>query len=197
MSNCQIWYDSSPVWFFAMLNRMSRFVLAITGPSGSGKSTIGEKLAKQLGQCVNIDADHVKHMIVSGFYRDKNNPAGWGFSQWGLVGDSIGLLAANFLSQNYDVIVNGYIDEPAWANIEKHISITHKILLLPELDTVKIRDASRNSEYVMGGESVTQHHNTFSKDNYYASFTKLDTTNHNIDETVKAIRDLLVSSIVG
>mgnify|MGYP003591616781 FL=1 len=43
------------------------FVLAITGPTGSGKSTVSEKLAKQIDRCVNIDADHIKHMIVSGF----------------------------------------------------------------------------------------------------------------------------------
>jgi adenylate kinase family enzyme len=48
----------------------SKIALVITGPAGVGKSTVAEKLAKQLGHCVNIDADHIKHMIVSGFYKD-------------------------------------------------------------------------------------------------------------------------------
>ncbi len=173
---------------------MSKFVHAITGPSGSGKSTVGEKLAKALERCVNIDADHIKHMIVSGFYKDENNPGGWGFNQWELVGESIGLLASNFVNQGYDVIINGYIDAPAWNNIESHVAISHKVMLLPELDTLIARDAERNPEYVMGSEPVTQHHSIFSNGSFYEPFTKLDTTHHSIDETVKSIMDILCSS---
>jgi adenylate kinase family enzyme len=51
---------------------MSHFVLAITGPAGAGKSTVGEKIAKSFRRCVNIDADHIKHMIVSGFHAAGN-----------------------------------------------------------------------------------------------------------------------------
>lgn len=121
------------------------FVLAITGPTGSGKSTVAEKIAKKLDNCVNIDADHIKHMLVSGFYKDDTNPGGWSFNQWGLVGDSIGLLAANFQIEGYKVIINGYIDEPAWTNIQKQVTITHKVLLLPDVSTVTQRDAGRSA----------------------------------------------------
>ena len=170
---------------------MNKFVLAITGPAGSGKSTIGEKLAKQLEHCVNIDADHIKHMIVSGFYKNEDNPAGWGFNQWELVGDSIGLLAANFLKEGYDIVINGYIDEPGWRSIQKRITFTHKVLLLPHLDTLVNRDGGRKDEYIMGKASVAKHHDTFSNDSFYADFTKLDTTAHSIDETVQAIRSTI------
>lgn len=163
------------------------FVLAITGPTGSGKSTIGEKVAKSLDRCVNIDADHIKHMIVSGFYKDDTNPGGWGFNQWGLVGDSIGLLAANFLKEGYNVIINGYIDEPAWSNIEKQVSITHKVLLLPQINTVISRDSGRHEDVAMGEASVKEQHVTFSTDNFYDDFEKLDTTNHTIEESVRII----------
>ena len=173
---------------------MSKFVLAITGPAGSGKSTIGEKLAKQLEQCVNIDADHIKHMIVSGFYKDDKNPAGWGFNQWELVGDSIGMLAANFRKEGYSVIINGYLDVPAWTRIEQHTSINHKILLLPRLDTVVARDAERKEEYILGKESVAEHHNEFSNNGLFLAFTKLDTSNHSVDETIEEIKKVLDSS---
>lgn len=170
---------------------MEHFVLALTGPSGAGKSTVGEKVAKSFQRCVNIDADHVKHMIVSGFYKDSSMPGGGGFTEWGLVGDSIGLLAANFLNEGYDVVINGYIDEPAWSNIEKHIKITHKVLLLPELSTVINRDGGRRSDIAMGEASVRPHHNTFSTDTFYESFEKLDTTNHTVEETIDSIRRMI------
>ncbi|MEI8188080.1 MAG: hypothetical protein WCG30_04020 [Candidatus Saccharibacteria bacterium] len=170
---------------------MKQFVLAITGPTGSGKSTIGEKIAKEFELCVNIDADHIKHMIVSGFYNDSANAGGWSFSQWGLVGDSIGLLASNFANEGYSVVINGYIDEPAWTNIEKLIAIDYKILLLPELEIIVGRDSGRNEEIAMGEASVRQHHEAFSTNSFYQNFHKLDTTSHSIEETIAAIKSLL------
>jgi predicted kinase len=167
------------------------FVLVITGPTGSGKSTVAEKVAKRFDDCVNIDADHIKHMIVSGFYKDENNPGGWGFNQWGLVGDSIGLLARNFLDAGYHVIVNGYMDKPAWTNLQKHITFTHKILLLPHLDTVTQRDAGRNENVRMGDKAVNEHHVHFSANNFFKDFLKIDTTNHSADETVSEVMEIV------
>lgn len=173
---------------------MKHFVLAITGPAGSGKSTVADKLAKQLPHCANIDADHVKDMVVDGFYvdeKDPQNPLGWGFNQWGLVGDSIGLLAANFIKHGYDVVINGYIGKAAWANIEKHVTVDQKILLLPSVAKVVERDAARPREQSMGEPTVTLHHQKFSTDTFYAGYTKLDTSVHSVDQTLRAIRSLL------
>ena len=171
------------------------FVLAVTGPTGSGKSTVSERLAKQVERCVNIDADHIKHMIVSGFYKDEKNPGGWGFNQWGLVGDSIGLLAANFLKEGYKVIINGYIDEPAWTNIQKHLTFTHKVLLLPHIDVVATRDKGRSEDVQMGEDAVTEHHKHFSSDSYFEDFIKLDTSDHTTDETVNKILEIMKEQV--
>lgn len=172
------------------------FVLAVTGPSGSGKSTVATKLAKQLEKCVNIEADHVKHFIVSGFSYELNadGTKKWSFDQWGLVGDSIGLLADNFLTAGYNVIINGYIDEPAWSNIQKHITLTHKILLLPHVDITTQRDSERKGDLAMGDEMVKQHHIEFSDNNFYSDFIKLDTTDHSAAETVETILGILRKS---
>ena len=165
--------------------------MAISGPAGSGKSSVGEKVAKKLERCANIDVDHVKHMIVSGFYKDQSNPAGWGFDQWGLVGDSIGILASNFAKEGYSVVINGYLDEPAWSNIQKHAQLTHKVLLLPQLETAIKQDAARLSDKGLGEESVKEHYRHFSNGRYYQSFKKLDTTNQSVEETVDAIVGML------
>jgi ABC-type cobalamin/Fe3+-siderophores transport system ATPase subunit len=173
---------------------MSNFVLAITGPSGAGKSTIGEKLAKQLERCVNIDADHIKHMIVNGFYYDRVNPQDekkWGFSEWALVGESIGLLAQNFLKHGYDVVINGYIDAPAWEELQKLVTITHKVLLLPNVNTAKVRDLSRREDVRQGAAAVERHHVHFSTDNFFKDFITIDTTNHSVGETIKEVREVL------
>jgi adenylate kinase family enzyme len=174
---------------------MSKFILALTGPSGAGKSTIGEKVAKQIDKCVNIDADHIKHMIVSGFYYDRANPEDekeWGFNEWELVGESIGLLAQNFQKHGYDVIINGYIDEPAWAAIGKLVTINHKVLLLPTVETAKERDLGRREEVQQGAAAVERHHVHFSNNNFFKDFVTIDTTNHAVEETVKKVLRVLL-----
>jgi adenylate kinase family enzyme len=171
-----------------------QFVLAITGPSGAGKSTVGEKLAKQLDKCVNIDADHIKHMIVSGFYYDRANPEDekeWGFNEWALVGESIGLLAQNFQKHGYDVIINGYIDAPAWEELQKLVTITHKVLLLPRVDTAKVRDLNRREDVQQGEAAVERHHVHFSTDDFFKDFVTINTTNHSIEQTVQEVQKIL------
>lgn len=173
---------------------MSNFVLTLTGPTGSGKSTVGEKIAKSFDRCVNIDTDHVKHMIVSGFYEDPSLPAGGDFTEWELTGESIGLLAANFLNKGYSVVINGAIHKSAWQRIEESVTITHKLLLMPELDENITRDNGRSEQDAMGTPAVVEHQKMFSTAEYYKDFQKLDTTNQSVDTTVQQILTIIDKS---
>jgi len=165
---------------------MSNFVLAVTGPAGSGKSTVASLLAKKIDNCVNIDADYVKHMVSNPFiYNDSPE----GISQWELLGNNIGLIAANFNSSDYNVIINGYINEPAWHKILEHVELTHKVLLLSKIEEVIKRDSLRREDDVMGEDAVRQHHDYFSSSTFFDDFTKIDSSAHTDHETVDFIRD--------
>ena len=164
------------------------FVLVITGPAGSGKTTSARQVAKLVDKCVNIDVDHVKHFIVSGFIYDHSSSEG--IKQWELLGDNIGLLAHNFIDAGYNVIINGFLDEISWTSLQKHVDFTNKVLLLPALDTVLQRDAGHDAEVAMGDEAVKEHHDYFSTNTFYDDFVKLDTTSHTVDETVQKIIEI-------
>jgi 2-phosphoglycerate kinase len=172
------------------------FIAAITGPAGSGKTTVAVRVAKQLDKCVTIEADYVKHFIVSGFSVDTeaDGTEKWNFNEWELVGESIGILAYNFQEKGFDVIINGYIDVLGWEALEKQVSLTHKILLLPHVEETKNRDKQRTSHDTMGDKAVQEHHDYFSSNAFYNDFIKIDSTKQTIDETVAAITKLLTWS---
>jgi len=171
------------------MKNKEQFILAITGPAGSGKSTVASLLAKQIDNCVNIDADHVKHMVANPFIYDDSIE---GIKQWELLGDNIGALATNFINSGYSVIINGYINEPAWRKILEHVQLTHKMLLLPTIEEVIKRDSLRQKDYVMGEEAVREHYDYFSTSHFFDDFSRLDTSEQTNEETVNFIkRDIL------
>lgn len=174
---------------------MSKLTIAITGPSGAGKSTVTDKIIRQREKCARIDTDDIKQFLFSAFRKDSQQDGStlWTFEDWDTLGNSTGILAKGFLDAGYDVIIDGHIDDTAWKLIEKHVTLTHKFLLLPHVDVTKARDKERSGDTVMGDEAVTNSHNYFVTNYYYKDFVTLDTTDHSIDETVKTIQEQLDS----
>ena len=160
-------------------------ILAITGPTGAGKSTVAHKLAHEIEKCANIDADHVKHFLVSGFIYGESPE---GIRQWELLGENIGLLAKNFHRDGYNLIINGYINEPAWRELDKHIELTCKVVLLPTVEELIKRDSGRDNVGKQGEESVRRHHDYFSTHDRFSDFVTIDSSEQSIDETVVLIR---------
>lgn len=163
-------------------------IIAITGPAGSGKSTVATKLAKEIENSVNIDVDLVKHFIVNGHIYGETEA---GIPQWSLLGENIGLLAKNFSAAGYQVIINGYINEPAWETLTKHVTLTYKLLLLPVLETCQSRDKERKADFVLGDKAIAEHHEYFSTARYFADFIRVDSTSDSAEETVQKIKAVL------
>ena len=168
---------------------MDHKVIAITGPTGSGKSTISLALAKKFDRCVYLDVDHVKHMVVSGFSYTigKGGEKVWHYSEWKQVGESVGILCANFLQNDFGVVVGGYMYEEAWRELEKQVDLTHKFLLLPSKETIKYRDVERDSKYTMGDFAIKEHFDYIEQKEIFRDFAVIDSTDQSVDQTLETL----------
>lgn len=164
-------------------------VVAITGPSGAGKTTVSEFLAKTNKTFANIDVDHLKHMNPNAFTKvvEENGYVDYPYSAWELLGKNVALLAQSFIDNQLDVIINGYLEEESWREIEKNIKLDNKFLLLPEESINIIRDNSRTDEIKMGEKAVKRGQEYFKNTRYYSDFTLLDTSSKSVEDTVKII----------
>jgi Trm5-related predicted tRNA methylase len=113
------------------------------------------------------------------------------YSGWGLVGENIALLAKNFVSHGFNVVINGYLDVESWQEIEKRLDIDSKVLLLPDAEINIDRDAKRNEDVKMGEQAVREGRKYFNTTSYYQDFIKIDSTNHTVEETYVEIAKLL------
>ncbi len=172
---------------------MEKITIAITGPTGSGKTSVSLALAKKLDKCVFIEVDHVKHMILSGFYKETNENGKeiWHYSEWKLLGQTIGKMSSNFIKNGFSVVIGGYLRAESWEEIEKYTKIDHKILLNPAKEVIKVRDTERDSQYYMGEEAIQEHIDYISENDLFSSFTVVDSTDLTVDETVSAILNIV------
>lgn len=160
-------------------------IIAITGPTGSGKTSVSLALAKKLDKCVFIEVDHIKHMIISGFYKDTNEK--WLYSEWSLLGETIGIICKNFVDKGFNVVVGGYLHNEAWDELERQVIIDHKFVLNPSKETIKIRDVERDSKYYMGVEAIQEHIDYIENNELFKDFTTIDSSEQTVDETVDYI----------
>lgn len=167
-------------------------VVAITGSTGSGKSTVSLALAKKIPKCAFVEVDHVKHMIISGFYNDKKSDGTevWLYSEWKLVGETIGLIGKNFLNNGFSVVICGYMHEDGWQALEGKLKIDSKFMLHPAKEVIKIRDMERDEKYFMGHQAIQEHLDYLSLSSF-DGFTKINSTDQTVDETVDYILGLI------
>lgn len=61
-------------------------------------------------------------MILSGFYKESNEKGYTEllYSEWKLVGETIGIICNNFIRRVFNVVIGGYLDTKAWEELEKN-----------------------------------------------------------------------------
>lgn len=159
-------------------------IIAITGPGGSGKSSVTHELVKKIPRVVHLNVDHVKHFISFKDWSYQDLPKG--NDQWELLGQNIALLSENFNKHGFNVIIEGYLNNPAWSALEKQVGLDHKFLLLPDIRVAVRRDSKRPQDW-LGEEMVESHYAYFSKDKYFDDFVKIDSSKQAPEETAAEI----------
>jgi cytidylate kinase len=169
----------------------NKFVLLITGPSGAGKSTVARQFAEHTNSIV-IDIEHINFMFVGGFQKiiSSDDTSIFKFNNWELAGQTIGLLAKHFTQSGRNIVIHGHVNDIIIKQIESVTPITHKILLLPEIESVILRDKGRGAHLTMGEAMVRDHHNYFSEAQF-ESFITIDSTRDEVVETVAKLISLV------
>jgi hypothetical protein len=165
-------------------------IILISGPIGAGKSTIARQLAKSLDNSVVIDIEHVNCMFAQRPHGNTGQiePKWLNFDSWHQSGEAIGVLARHFAGKECNMIIQGHVNELLLNGIDDYAQITHKILLLPSVETATERDQNRSS--TIGHKAVQQHYEFFIE-SLFDSFSKIDSSNQKATETVAKIRNLL------
>ena len=120
-------------------------VIIVSGVPGAGKSTVAPLLAAGFERGVHIEADALQRMILSGGCWPGQDPSDEGYRQLRLRGRNACLLADSFRGAGFvpvidDIVIGSRIDDFI-ADLETRP--VHLVLLLPDLDTLRRRNAER------------------------------------------------------
>lgn len=163
---------------------MAPFILLITGPAGAGKSSVSEVVAREIKNCTDVPIDTLKDLIVSDFIYSELPE---GLKQWELVGENAAAIANNFVAKGYNTIINGYLHNVALKKLLDRTEITHKILLIPDVNVAFSRNSNRNNKDKLDKQSITRHYRNYQDNKLYHDFRKIDSTKMSLEQTVNEV----------
>jgi len=131
-------------------------ITVITGPAAAGKSTIAGLLCTRLERAAHVEVDLIRDMVISGYaspIAGPGDPVMVG-EQLRLAAENAAALARNFSSAGFEVIIDDII-ETSEALDQLLLALTgiapiYFITLLPDEETLCVRDAERDPDLRMG-----------------------------------------------
>ena len=162
-------------------------IYLITGVMASGKSTVAQLLASRMEKGVHLRGDAFRKMIVSGRVEMSENPSEEAFRQLRLRYRLAADAARTYWAHGFTVALqdNYYGEElPRLLDLLKGCPV-RTIVLCPDVETVKRREASRCKEGYTGF-TVEALYEGFLRETPRIGFW-LDNSNQTPEETVEAI----------
>ena len=166
-------------------------ILFITGAPGSGKSTAALFLAQKIEKSVLLSGDDLRAMVVGGGMNPAEAWTSEQREQYILSFQSEALLAKNFISAGYKVIIEDVVDPrlglwDEWQKCFAGLNYT-KVLLAPALEVVLERNSTRGMN--VPDAVVTAFHGNLSRETL-PDWPIVDSTNQTLEETVEGIKSV-------
>ncbi len=174
-------------------------VVIITGPAGAGKSSVARELCTAFERSAHIEVDEVQHMIVSG----RASPAGRSPSEteWArqreLATRNTAALARNFSTSGITAVIDDVLESRE--ELDQYLTYLDGLpvflfTLLPNVDTLRQRDAGRTPEQRMGDRCLELHQ--IISTNGEDRGLRLDTSSMTVDDVVDAIIERMESAML-
>lgn len=168
-------------------------VVFLTGPSAAGKSSVALALCERLPRSAHIEADRIRHMIISGYASpvpEASDPIA-AARQADLQLLNVTALARNFSLAGFQTVIDLVLETPEeldrYLDAFTGLAPVYLVTLLPRAETLRQRDEGRPPSQRQGARSQELHR--LLRNNGEQRGLRLDSSDLSVTETVARILD--------